>query len=119
MSPNSAACTTKLQAECNNASDHHELLFEPLKIDHTDLRSSGSCVVILSLSTFDAPSWASDSLFIIGHFESSIENHAMSRLRPRAIICCRNVLAYMKPKRSAVRREGALKLLHFTHIRGI
>lgn len=66
-----------------------------------------------ALSKFDLSNHDSNPRFTFGQSESSIEYQAVSRLWPRAIICCRNVPSYTNPRRSAALLDGALRSLHF------
>src|SRR5690606_39537438 len=55
----------------------------------------------------------SNATFAAGHSRSSIENQAVSRLRPLTIMCWRKTPSNFMPNRSAARLEGVLSLLHF------
>ena len=48
-----------------------------------------------------------------GHSSPSIENHAVSRLRPFTIMCERNTPSNVKPSRSAAARDRAFSASHF------
>ena len=54
-----------------------------------------------------------------GHSVSSMANHAVSRLRPLMIICCRKMPSKVKPSRSAARRDGAMSALHFHFVAAV
>lgn len=104
---------TKLSGHLCKTLRPSQIHFAVLQNGYADLICSSVLFCLPSLSKFDISSHALNPLFTLGHSESNIENHAVSRLRPRAIICCLNVPSYLKPRRSAARREGAFRLLHF------
>ena len=84
-------------------------------------RARSSCSTPTSAASADgrrrrsspAAASASNAARTAGHSPSTIENQAVSRLRPLTIMCWRNTPSNVKPKRSAARRERALAASHF------
>src|SRR3546814_10125927 len=66
-----------------------------------------------SASKFAGSSHRVNAAFSTGHPPSTIENQAVSRLRPLYMVACRNSPSYWKPSRAAAVRDGAFRLSHF------